>query len=163
MKFYLVAVCAFAVIIAEAECETITTTYHHAEVQQPIWGNVFPPYFTQIRADKFAVPLITRCNSFKYPEDLVSEVFVYFLAEEKIWFWWEYQKIYSQPDDAVKRGPIPKLRGIAHVNLVDKKETNCEDPDVKIEKGSYDGDFVKVKVCSKSGCPLDSTVYFYTR
>lgn len=59
----------------------------------------------------------------------------------------------------------PQLRGIDHismVDIVDKSRTDCAEPNVWIDDGSITGPFVKVKICSRVGCPLDSYVYFYT-
>lgn len=53
------------------------------------------------------------------------------------------------------------LRGIEHVNMVNKEETGCGDPTVEITEGGIYYPNVKIDITSPRGCPLDSTVYFY--
>lgn len=53
------------------------------------------------------------------------------------------------------------LRGIEHVNFVDKEETGCGDPNVEIVEGGLYYPNAKIEVTSERGCPLDSVIYFY--
>lgn len=58
---------------------------------------------------------------------------------------------------------VSPLRGIAHVNLLDTKKNDCGEPDVVIKEGGLNDFTTKIEVCSKSGCPLDSILYFYAK
>lgn len=55
------------------------------------------------------------------------------------------------------------LRGIEHYNLVDTEKTGCDKPDLKIVAGSIDDVNIKIEVCSKIGCPLESVFYLYDK
>lgn len=58
---------------------------------------------------------------------------------------------------------VSNLRGIEHINLVDKEKTECGDPKVElIEGGPPNTPHAKIEITAERGCPLDSVVYFFT-
>lgn len=65
------------------------------------------------------------------------------------------------PDAKGKPVVLHLLRGIEHVNLVNKEDTGCADPIVEIKEGGIYYPNVKIYITSRRGCPLDSVVYFY--
>lgn len=71
----------------------------------------------------------------------------------------QFIRVLQPLDNAV----FPALRGIAHTNLVDKMVTGCTDPDVVVKQGGIGEVFASIELCSKSGCPLNSKLFFYAK
>lgn len=71
-----------------------------------------------------------------------------------------FQTEQVEPEATNKKLP-PLLRGIEHVNLIDKEKTGCDDPEVTLVNGGAYSPTAEIKIESKRGCPLDSVVYFF--
>lgn len=75
MKYpILVAVCLFYTMIAgiEGDYGIHSSRGELTDLPGPTWGDVSQPYYFQTRITRIKVPFITRCSSFRYPDDIVS-------------------------------------------------------------------------------------------
>ncbi|KAJ6649900.1 hypothetical protein Bhyg_05141 [Pseudolycoriella hygida] len=106
------------------------------QTRGPVWGNTSGSYLFQDRVSKGAIPLFRRSATIEYPV--------------------------THPD-AKGKPVLHTIRGIEHVNFVNKEETGCDDPIVKIKEGGIYYPNAEIEVTSRRGCPLDSVVYFFGR
>lgn len=120
------------------------------------WGNISGSYLFQNRVTKSKIPFFTRSATINYPEVNIWWI-IRTLIIQNVIFLYILQK---HPDDKGKL-VYRTLRGIEHVNLVNKKETGCGDPTVEILEGGIYYPNVKIEVTSERGCPLDSVIFYY--
>lgn len=121
-------------------------------------GDTFGEPRYEILFEKNGVPLFTRCSDFTYPSDFVSAPHIV-----ERWFRLLYSWCLFQAKPIPQAIVVPALRGFAHVNLIDKKDSSCGEPDVKVISGGIHDIHMKIEVCSKRGCPLQSKLLFYAR